>query len=66
MTPPLVPESWTARATIVASTVGRSSVELTARPTSLKAVSCSTERVSSAVRARSSLNSRTFSIAMTA
>ena len=37
--------------TIVSSTVSRSRVELTARPTSPSAVSCSTERVSSAVRA---------------
>ena len=64
--PPSSPESWTARATMVVRTVSRSSVELTARPTSPSAVSCSTERVSSAVRASSSLNSRTFSIAMTA
>ena len=44
------------------STVSRSSVELTACPTSPSAVSCSTERVSSPVRACSSLNRRTFSI----
>src|SRR5262249_16146932 len=44
----------------------RSSVELTARPTSLRAVSCSTDRVSSPVRARSSLSRRAFSIAITA
>ena len=60
------PASWLARVTIVWSTVSRSSVELSARPTSPSAVSCSTERVSSAVRARSSLNRRTFSIAITA
>ena len=66
MTPPSVPESCTARATIVVSTVSRSSEELIARPTSPRAVSCSTERVSSCVRACSSLNRRTFSIAITA
>mgnify|MGYP003694488607 CR=1 FL=1 len=43
-----------ARATIVASTVGRSTVELTARPTSLSAWSSSTDRASSRVRASSS------------
>ncbi len=48
------------------STVSRSSVELTAWPTSPSAVSSSTERVSSAVRACSSLSSRAFSMAMTA
>jgi len=51
--------SWSAR-------VARSRVEPTARPTSPSAVSCSTDRVRSAVRASSSLNRRTFSIAMTA
>ena len=64
--PPSVPESWTARPTIVVSTVSRSSEELTARPTSPRAVSCSTERVSSCVRACSSLSRRAFSIAITA
>ena len=38
-----MPDSWTARATMVASTVGRSRVELTARPTSPSAWSSSTE-----------------------
>src|SRR5262245_24864080 len=47
-------------------TVSRSRVELTARPTSPRAVSCPTERVRSLVRASNSLNKRTFSIAMTA
>ena len=56
------PRELIARVTIVLSTVSRSSVELTARLTSPSAVSCSTDRVSSAVRARSSVNSRTFSI----
>ena len=37
--PPSVPESWTARPTIVVRTVSRSSEELTARPTSPRAVS---------------------------
>ena len=37
-TPPSSPESWTARETIVVSTVWRSSVELTARPTSFGSV----------------------------
>ena len=60
------PESWTARDTMVVSTVCRSSVELMARLTSLSAVRCSTDRVSAAVRASSSLNNRTFSIAITA
>ena len=60
------PQSWTARETMVVSTVSRSSVELTARPTSPSAVSCPTERVSSAVRACSSLRRRAFSMAMTA
>src|SRR5947208_2005347 len=49
--PPSVPESWTARPTIVVRTVSRSREELTARPTSPRAVSCSTVRVSSCVRA---------------
>ncbi len=48
------------------STVSRSSVELTAWPTSPSALSSPTERVSWAVRASSSVNRRTFSIAMTA
>jgi hypothetical protein len=51
---------------MVVSTVSRSSVELTARPTSPKAVSCSTERVSSAVLAWISVSNRAFSTAMTA
>src|SRR5215469_146282 len=65
-TPPSSPEMSTARETIVVSPVARSSVELTARQTSPRAVSWSTELVSSAVRACNSLNRRTFSIAMTA
>ena len=44
----------------------RSSVELTACPTSFSTFNSSTERPSSAVRARNSLNSRAFSIAITA
>ena len=51
---------------MVESTVSRSSVELTAWPTSPSARSSPTERVRSRVRACSSLNSRTFSIAITA
>jgi len=58
--------SWLARVTMVSSTVSTSSVELTARLTSPRAVSFSTDWVSSLVRASSSLNSRTFSMAMTA
>ena len=51
---------------MVLRTVSRSSVELTARPTSLSAFSSSTERASSPVRDWSSVSRRTFSIAMTA
>ena len=51
---------------MVASTVSRSSVELTAWLTSPSARSSPTDRVSSRVRASSSWNSRTFSIAITA
>ena len=51
---------------MVVKTVSRSSVELTALPTSPSAFSSSTDRPSSAVRACSSLNSRVFSIAITA
>ena len=65
-TPPSNPDRWTARETMVVSTVSRSSVELTARPTSPSAVSFSTDCVSSAVRVCSSVNRRTFSMAMTA
>ena len=54
------------RLTMVASTVSRSSVELTAWPTSPSARSSPTDRVRSPVRASSSWNSRTFSMAMTA
>ena len=61
-----MPASCVARETIVRSTVSRSSVELTACPTSPSAFSSSTDCVSSVVRASSSLNSRTFSIAITA
>ena len=50
----------------MSSTVSTSSVELTAWLTSPSAVSFSTDRVSSPVRACSSLNRRTFSMAMTA
>ncbi len=64
--PPSMPASCVARETMVDSTVSRSSVELTAWPTSPSALSSPTDRVSSVVRASSSLNSRTFSIAMTA
>src|SRR6266446_7211336 len=48
------------------STVSRSRVELTARPTSPSARSSSTERPSSAVRTCSSVNRRTLAMAMTA
>jgi hypothetical protein len=52
--------------TIVRSTVSRSSVELTAWPTSPSALNSPTDCESSVVRALSSVNSRTFSMAMTA
>src|SRR3972149_6045125 len=55
MTPPLVPESWTARATMVLSTVSRSRVELTARLTSPHAFSSLTDRASPPLRTRTSL-----------
>ncbi len=61
-----MPVSCVARDTMVERTVSRSSVELTACPTSPSARSSPTDRVSAAVRACSSLNSRTFSMAMTA
>ena len=61
-----MPVSSVARDTMVESTVSRSSVELTAWPTSPNARSSPTDRESAVVRASSSLNSRTFSIAMTA
>ncbi len=64
--PPSSPASSVARETIVARTVSRFKVELTARPTSPSAFNSLTERVSSRVRASSSVNSRTFSIAITA
>src|SRR5467141_5012369 len=51
---------------MVSSTVCRSSVELTAWETSPSARNSSTERISSDVRARNSLSSRAFSMAMTA
>ena len=54
-----MPESSTARSTMVFSTTLRSSVELTARPTSPKAVR-------SRLRACTSSNSRVFSMAITA
>jgi hypothetical protein len=51
---------------MVVSTVSRSSVELTARPTSPNAASFSTDWVSSPVLACSSLSSRAFSMAIAA
>src|SRR5215470_17865493 len=51
---------------MVWSTLSRSRVELSARLTSPSAVSCPTDRVSSCVRAWSSVSSRAFSTAMTA
>jgi hypothetical protein len=66
MGPASVPDSWTARDTMVDSTVARSSVELTAWLTWPSARNSSTERASSRVRAWTSSNSRTFSIAITA
>ena len=66
MAPPSVPASSLARETIVSSTRSKSNVEEIARPTSPSACSSPTERVSSVVRACSSVKSRTFSIAMTA
>src|SRR4029434_5168902 len=51
---------------MVLSTVWRSRVELTAWPTSPNALSSPTDRDSSRVRASSSWNSRTFSMAITA
>src|SRR5262249_6604220 len=66
MIPALVPESWTAWETIVVNTVSSSRVELTAWPTSPRAFISSTDRTSSRVRACSSWNRRTFSIAITA
>ena len=56
--PPSMPGSCVACATIVASTVSRSSVEPTAWPTALRALSWSSDRVSSSVRASSSRNRR--------
>ncbi len=64
--PPSRPVSCTARLTMVCRTVSRSSVELIACPTSPSAVSCPTDLVSASVRDCNSLNSRTFSIAITA
>ena len=61
-----MPASWLARATIVLSTVSRSRVELSAWLTSPSAWSSWTERVSSPVRACSSVSSRAFSMAMAA
>src|SRR5215467_11135980 len=61
MAPASVPESWTALATIVDSTVWRSSVEFTAWLTSPSACNSLTDCVSSRVRAWTSSNSRTFS-----
>src|SRR5215831_2865717 len=66
MIPALVPESWTAWETIVVNTVSSSRVELTAWPTSPRAFISSTDRTSSWVRACSSWNRRTFSMAITA
>ena len=51
---------------MVTSTVSMSSVELTAWPTSPSARISSTERVSASVRASSSWNTPTFSMAITA
>ena len=64
--PQSVPESWTAWRTMVLSTVWRSRVELTAWPTSPSALSSPTDRANSRVRASSSWNNRTFSMAITA
>ena len=61
-----LPDSATARLTMVASTVSRSSVEPTARLTSPSAWSSPTDRVSWAVRSCSSVSSRAFSMAMAA
>ncbi len=61
-----MPVSSVARATIVRSTVSRSSVELTTCPTSPSAFSSPTDLVSWVVSVCSSLNSRTFSMAITA
>ena len=61
-----MPESCVALATMVSSTVCRSSVELTAWVTSPSARSSSTDWESSRVRACTSSKSRTFSIAITA
>ena len=58
--------SCTALVTIVLNTFSRSSVELTAWLTSPSARNSSTDCASSVVRARNSLSSRTFSIAITA
>src|SRR6516162_3301673 len=66
MAPASVPEIWVALATMVSSTVCKSSVEFTAWDTSPSARSSSTECVSSDVRACNSPSSRAFSIAMTA
>src|SRR6516165_2235541 len=66
MVPSSACESCAARLMIVASTVSRSSEELTARSTSSSACSSPTERVSSSVRVCNSSSSRAFSIAMTA
>ena len=59
-------ESWVALATMVVSTVSRSTVEFTAWLTSPSARNSSIDCVSSRVRACTSSNSRTFSIAITA
>src|SRR5499427_5857706 len=66
MAPASVPDSCTALATIVESTVSRSSVEFTACETSLSARSSATDWKSSRERACTSSNSRSFSIAITA
>src|SRR6516164_4404391 len=64
--PASVPESCTAFATMVDSTVSRSRVEFTAWDTSPRACNSLTERPSSSVRRRSSSSSRTLSIAIAA
>ena len=66
MEPPSAAASRLACETTVWRTVSTSSVALTARLISPSAVSSWTERESSRVRASSSWNSRTFSMAMTA
>ncbi len=66
MVPASLLESSTAWETMLVRTDWMSRLPLTACPTSPSARSSSTERVSSCVRSSSSLNRRTFSIAITA